>query len=471
MRTGCVGLLVLLMAEALPAGAGNPKEENPKLQTRQASPAGAGNPKEENPKSETRTASSSFGFGISDLGVAAETPSGQQGSADGSTGQQQQQQQQQQANDPRAQREAELAALRREHYGPREGMWFGAGPLLWWIKQAPAPGPLVSTGGLGQGVIGQNDTTVLFGTNRFDYERFFGFQAHGGTWLNCLHTWGIDFGGFFLEQRSINTGFASDAGGNPLLARPFTNAVTVAPASFVVAAPGLLAGNVTVHSDSQFWGGDINLIRNLTSCEDWNFDLLFGFRYLDLAENLRVASTSQVLPGGALTLNLNIPLNTLSVTDRFFTRNQFYGGQIGGRFERWSGFSQGQATNGTLVTQQGGLLAVANVAIPPVAPGARTILFGNNGRTTTDWFEVVPEVGVQFGMQVTDAIRVSAGYNYLFMNSVARPGSQVNGNINPALVPSSSVFGSPSGPNQPLVNSKQETFFAHGVVLNLEFRY
>src|SRR6266496_1081633 len=102
MRTGCLGLLVLLMAGALPAAAGNPKPE-----TRQASLPSDLPPVM--PRAE-------------ESGAAAETPSGQQGTADGSTGQQQQQQQ---ANDPRAQREAELAALRREHYGPREGIWFG----------------------------------------------------------------------------------------------------------------------------------------------------------------------------------------------------------------------------------------------------------------------------------------------------------------------------------------------------------
>jgi hypothetical protein len=439
---------------------------------------------------------------------AGQTPSGQQPTPDASPGQPQQQpqQQQQQAANPQAQREADLAALRRDHYGPREGMWFGAGPLMWWMKQAPAPGALASIGTAGpqggQGIVGQNDTVVLFGNNRFDYERFFGFQVHAGTWLNCLHNWGVEFGGFYLEQRSIDTSFASDGGGNPLLARPFFNAVTSTPASVVIASPGTLAGSVSLHTDTQFWGNEANFIRNLTSCEDWNLDLLFGFRYLDLAENLRVGSTSQALPGGSLTLSRVITLNNLSVTDRFFTRDQFLGGQAGGRFERWFGpyflsvvgkvalgpnhetiktfgFSQGQVgpgqpNSGGIATQTGGLLAVPNLAVPNVnPPGTQPSLlrFGNIGRTTTDWFEVVPEIGVQFGMQVTDALRVSAGYNYLFMNSVARPGSQVNGNVNPALVPSSSVFGSTSGPSQPMVNSKQETFFAHGLVVNLEFRY
>ena len=428
---------------------------------------------------------------------------------DGS-GQGQQQVQQQQLVDPRAQQPADLDALRRDQYGPREGMWFGAGPLVWWIKKAPAPGPLVTTGTTtGQGILGQPDTQILFGTDCFDFERFFGFQVHGGTWLNCLHNWGIEAGGFYLAQQSIDTTFASDSSGNPLLARPFNDAVTATPFRLLVASPGvagqpaLLTGSVSVHADSQFWGSEVNLIRNLTSCEDWHFDMLFGFRYLDLAENLRVVSASQSMVPGLLSFNAptpqnplaTIPLSSLTVADRFFTRNQFYGGQIGGRFERWSGpfflsllgkvalgpnhesiktfgFSQGQAVNGGVATQTGGLLAVGNVILPPqfVTPGRAAIL-GNIGRTTTNWFVVVPEVGVQAGVQMTEAIRVSLGYNFLFINSVARPGSQVNPTINRALVPSDPVFGSASGPNQPAVSSKQETFFAHGALLNLELCY
>src|SRR5262249_60662389 len=158
------------------------------------------------------------------------------------------------------------------------------------------------------------------------------------------------------------------------------------------------------HADRQFWGSEVNLIRNLTSCEDWHFDMLFGFRFLDLAENLRVVSASQSMVPGLLSFNAptpqnplaTIPLSSLTVADRFFTRNQFYGGQIGGRFERWSGpfflsllgkvalgpnhesiktfgFSQGQAVNGGGGAPAAAPRAVGNVHLPPqVVNPART---------------------------------------------------------------------------------------------------
>src|SRR5262249_58697022 len=116
-----------------------------------------------------------------------------------------------------------------------------------------------------------------------------------------------------------------------------------------------------------------------------------------------------------------IRVSPLTVADRFFPRNQFSGGQIGGRFERWSGpfflsllgkvalgpnhesiktfgFSQGQAVNGGVATQTGGLLAGGDVILPPqvVTPGPAAIL-GDIRRTTTNLVVVVPEVGGQAG--------------------------------------------------------------------------
>src|SRR5262249_40319172 len=130
MRTGCLGLLVLLMAGTLPARAGNPKEENPKLQTRQAFlPSDLGLASSDDSPAMPRADEA----GGAAQPPVANAPGSPEGTAAGSTGQAQQQQQQ--ANDAQVKRDAELAALRREHYGPREGMWFGAGPLLWWIKQ------------------------------------------------------------------------------------------------------------------------------------------------------------------------------------------------------------------------------------------------------------------------------------------------------------------------------------------------
>ena len=83
----------------------------------------------------------------------------------------------------------------------------------------------------------------------------------------------------------------------------------------------------------------------------------------------------------------------------------------------------------------------------------------------------MPEVGLDVGLQVTDHLRLSAGYSFLYINNVIRPGNQVNLNVNPSLVPSATAFGSPSGAGQPSVLTKTEDFWAHGLRVMIEFRF
>ena len=117
----------------------------------------------------------------------------------------------------------------------------------------------------------------------------------------------------------------------------------------------------------------------------------------------------------------------ISVADRFTTRNQLYLGQIGGQVEWGRGpvyvSLQGKVGLGpnhersrilgsttvvtpaqAVTTNSGGLLAV---------PGTAALPGGNFGRHTTNWFVIVPEVGIDIGVDVTRHLRLSAGYPLL----------------------------------------------------------
>ena len=132
--------------------------------------------------------------------------------------------------------------------------------------------------------------------------------------------------------------------------------------------------------------------------------------------------------------------------------------------QKFTGASAAIIPGGTIRTASGGLLV-----LPPA----------NQGRFTTDWFAVSPELNLTAGMQVTDSIRVSLGYTYLYLNSVIRPGSQVNSVINSGLVPTSSNFGLTSNVtppptliiSQPRVFTRQDDFSAHGLTMSVEFRF
>src|SRR5262249_23740520 len=55
---------------------------------------------------------------------------------------------------------------------------------------------------------------------------------------------------------------------------------------------------------------------------------------------------------------------------------------------------------------------------------------GNIGSSTTGRFSVVPEVGMNLGYYVTDWMRLSVGYNFLYWSGVARPGEQIDRRVN-----------------------------------------
>ena len=140
------------------------------------------------------------------------------------------------------------------------------------------------------------------------------------------------------------------------------------------------------------------------------------------------------------------------MTDVFRTENQFHGGQIGlvGEWHRgrWSldaratvAFGNVQQTaeingaqslllaNGMRTNFQGGLLAL---------PGA------NIGRYTQNQFAVIPEVGLNFGYQITQRMRVFVGYNFLYLGNALRPEGLIDLNIDAARIPNFPLPGSPA---------------------------
>jgi hypothetical protein len=345
--------------------------------------------------------------------------------------------------------------------------------LLWWTKKDQTP-PLVSTStdGTGFGFLGQPNTVVLFGGDLGRDPRS-GFRGNAGIWLdNCCGT-AVEVGGFFLGSRSTN--FEADSGPNGVLSRPFFNVNTGSEFAQLVAFPGISTGRVTVSAPSNLWGLDTNLRCNLCCGCCYRFDLLGGFRFLDLNESITITEQIQ---GGA---GAPAPFTNAQTTvfDRFATRNNFYGGQIGfdGEWKRgrWSVDVQGKlalgATDeridingmetitdatGTTRTFNGGLLALSS----------------NIGSFHKTQFSVVPELGVTLGYQLTETVRVYAGYNILYWTRVARPGDQIDRNIDVTKIPNFTVAGvTPTGQNVPAVPFKQTDYWAQGLVLGFEIRY
>jgi len=101
-----------------------------------------------------------------------------------------------------------------------------------------------------------------------------------------------------------------------------------------------------------------------------------------------------------------------------------------------------------------------NGAVTDSGAGSAYALGSNIGRQVADQFNVVPQVQIQAGHDVTRNIRTSVGYDALYMNQVVRPGNQ----IDPWL-------GTVNGVDFPQPQFNKTDFWAHGVSFGLELRY
>ncbi|HEY8504707.1 MAG TPA: BBP7 family outer membrane beta-barrel protein, partial [Gemmataceae bacterium] len=168
---------------------------------------------------------------------------------------------------------------------------------------------------------------------------------------------------------------------------------------------------------------------------------------------------------------------TLAVTDRFETRNQFYGPAVGGWFEwrkgKWVGLINGKVGLGVMhqvVQVSGETRGVPAGGTATTVPGGLLAQPSNIGRTVRDVFAAVPEAGVRIGYRFTDRLMGSIGYSFLYASDVVRPGDQIDPVVAPGQVPASSAFGTP-GPNRPGRLFRQNDFWAHGFTVGLTCSY
>lgn len=362
--------------------------------------------------------------------------------------------------------------------------------LLWWTKGSPLP-PLVTTGSIANGgnagALGNPDTRVLFGDDDVADQLRTGARFMMGYWFDDCRRWGIDGGFFFLNKQHDN--FNDSSNGDRVITRPAmfinpTRAVEIVSTPGVGNNPPPTAGTINVNHESSFWGGEFNFRRNLWCNCDSFIDVIAGYRYLRLDESLSITETPVVL---ADSINANgvvvIPAGTLFVVnDQFKTNNQFHGGQLGlvGETRRgaWSlGWSAKVGLGNTRQTvdilgSTAITVPVNNVGIQPGTfnfTGGALALPSNMGRYSRDVFTVVPEIGLNVGYQLTDNLRLFAGYNFLYWSRVVRPGEQIDLVVNQEqLAPPIAV---PGNPPRPALLFRQSDFWAQGINLGLEFRW
>src|SRR5262249_49343323 len=136
--------------------------------------------------------------------------------------------------------------------------------------------------------------------------------------------YGFETGGMFLEGQSA--GFTGNTATNPILARPFTDAITGLPQAILISFPGVSTGAVHGELNSHdFYEAHFDLTETVCD-EGWlRCEAFLGYRFYRFQERLRIAQS--VSPLGAAF----VPGTVITSTDDFGTQNEFHGCDVGWR--------------------------------------------------------------------------------------------------------------------------------------------
>jgi hypothetical protein len=356
--------------------------------------------------------------------------------------------------------------------------WTSVEYLIWKTEHGPLNYPIETGGFVGtSGVVGSSSTStgIYFGRNDMVYPNYNGVRVTTGLWIDHAEHFGVEASAFLLDSPGIHLKSNVSAvvvngtvGPFPPVSifETFINATTGAQSAMLLAAQGTSSGFLNVDSSSFLWGAEVNLIGNLYRGPCCRFDLLAGYRNLNLSENLNITSDTNASGAG-----------TYVISDHFGTRNMFNGGQIGARAEwRHEAFRVG-LTGKLAVGDTQETLTVAGTTNLFGAAGGVTFPAGfyalpsNSGHFVLDQFSAVPQVNVNLGYQAGSHCYFFLGYDFLFWTRVLRPGAQVNPVLDPTQIPANSAFVPGATPGNPVPLFIPHDFWAMGVDLGVEVRY
>jgi Putative beta barrel porin-7 (BBP7) len=347
--------------------------------------------------------------------------------------------------------------------------------MLTWVKDGRNNNPLAIAAPAGAGLVpvglgtflanpAAPGTTTVLGGQDTTFNGQSGIRANLGMWLDCESKFGIEAGGYVIEQGSNSAAITSNgSAANPVLARPFINAGAFAipngPQALVIASPGF-PGSISERETTRLWGYEANGVLNWRADCNRRVDLLAGFTYTDLHETLGVTSYQT----NALTF-----ANAIN-DDAIGTRNQFYAGQIGARstwtFGQLSLMFSGKIAAGVNheTVDRVGTNYFNNPGVAPFTnPGGGFLaVTPNEGVVTRDKFTVGLPSQIVLNYQVNCHMSAYVGWDFIYLSAAVRPGDQIDltyqANANGVVIrPSPAIH--------------QTDFWANSAMAGLAFKY
>jgi len=340
--------------------------------------------------------------------------------------------------------------------------------LIWWYKSAPTPTPIIT-----DGLYGDPDTSVLLGGGDMDTNPNVGFRITGAYALD--RRWGLEGNFFYFDTRSTSRSVSStgEEGSTDLLLPYYDTLVNRERVSEISYAP-VYAGSAKEEMSNGLMGAELDVTYATDSARPWDVRLIGGFRWLQLKETYTITTSSPFIPPG--------PSDVWDTTDKFAATNNFYGAQLGARArydaDRWYG-------SGSLTVGLGGMVQSVDVsgslltndfndfAAPKTYVGGYYALPSNIGGHSRTEFAVVPELRLGVGYRLTPSASLYVAYDLLYASNVARPGEQVDRNINPTqnTAWTEEVDSVTEGTPAPTFSFDSTSFWAQGVNLGLSIRF
>jgi hypothetical protein len=349
--------------------------------------------------------------------------------------------------------------------------WGRAEYLQWWVRGSQTPA-LVTTSpdNTPVGAAGVlPGATILFGDGRLNSNTRSGGRFTLGYWLDSCESLGVENTFFFLANE--NDSFSASSDGSPIIARPFFNTETGREDSVLVGYPEIVIGSINVTTYSRVYGNEINLRRALYFDACRRVDLLAGYRFFQLAEQLQVQENKTSIQQGG-----TVPVGTtFNILDSFHTKSNFHGGQLGINTRLygncWSIDLLAKVALGGLtqqVTIDGSTIVTAPGTAPVTNRGGILAQNSNMGAFNRGRFSVIPEFGINAHRQLGRCWQVNVGYTFLFVSNVVRPGDQIDIQLDPRQFPPPTSQGPFTAP----AFAFQETdVWLQGINVGLEYNF
>ena len=360
----------------------------------------------------------------------------------------------------------------------QQGFWIRAESLLWWASDSDIPA-LATSSPLGTpigdaGVLGLPSTTTLFGGSAFgDLQA--GGRIRFGTYATPCKL-GID-GSLWGVWDDDDSSWSSD--GDPAYARPFFNVDPLVNAedAQLISFENVLRGVLNIHTSSEILGGDIGIRKNLCCSADAcsqnsrRLDGYLGYRYFRVDEGIRI---SERLESISLT-GPTVLGTTIDLFDDFQTKNEFHGATIGviGAMQRgrWTTELMSRVAFGNLSREaiiNGATTTTVPTLAPVTNPGGLLAQSTNIGVYEDDDFAVLPELQLNLSYAVKRNMRLTAGYSFMYLGDVVRPGDIIDRSLNGQLLdPTLPV----TGPSRPSFVWNDSSMWLMGLNLGVEVNF